>query len=454
MSVDVARLTRAGSWIAVCCVLLLVLPVASNASTVSLREDVVHYEAAPGEANAVSAKFEWGPEGGGGEMWTLNDTGATIIAVAPCRAVDADTAICPTPDDADLAEIDLGDLNDRLRSTTSAERGGGTLRANGGPGDDELVGGSGFNLFNGGEGNDSLVAGSDSANALDGGPGDDRIVGGPGDDLALDGGGGRDEIFGRGGADVMTDGDRDGAVGDAAPGPDLLDGGPHGCCGVDQVSYRSRTFAVSVDLGDQLSGEGDVLRGIEAIEGGRGDDQLFGDDRGNALIGRAGRDRLVGRGGKDRLVPGKGGGPIACGDGSDVVEPSTSDDQLDADCEHVDAALIYHVAAYPSEAGPNELKFRAACPEAGDDVEALLVRCSGEVQIRESSGRGRLLARGGFPPGRWEDRAVSLRLTPLGRRLTSRRHGVRATIRLAVRYKQSGLRTTVAIRWGIKLKTS
>jgi Ca2+-binding RTX toxin-like protein len=124
----------------------------------------------------------------------------------------------------------------------------------------------------------------------------------------------------------MTDGDRDDAVGDAAPGPDLLDGGSDGCCLIlpgDRVSCRGRTAPISVDLADEKAdgeaGEGDILRGIESVEGGSGDDQLLGNDRGNAFIGRIGSDRLVGRGGDDTLVPGRGGGPIACSDGSDVV---------------------------------------------------------------------------------------------------------------------------------------
>jgi len=353
--------------------------------------------------------------------------------------------------------LELCDLNDRFHSTNPSDGPAGAIHAQGGSGDDQVVGGSAGNFLNGGEGNDALTGGAlgGESNALNGGAGDDRVIGGPGMD-ELNGGGGRDEIFGRGGADRMTDGDRDGAVGEAAPGPDLLDGGSQGCCSNgDQVSYRRRTAPVFVNLSDRdtegEAGEGDVLRGIESLEGGTGDDRLVGDDRGNMLLGRTGTDRLSGRGGKDTLVPGRGGGPIACGDGTDLVQPSSSLDQLDADCEQLYLVhlFIYGMPAYPRQVGPSELDFRAQCPENIDDaVEAPVERCSGVVQVREARGGGRLLATGGFPLGLWVSRSVSLRLTPLGRRLASRHHGVQAIIRLAVRVPGHG---TAAARWGIRL---
>ena len=80
---------------------------------------------------------------------------------------------------------------------------------------------------------------------------------------------------------MLSDGDRDGGAGDQAPGPDILDGG----AGADELSYSGRTRGLTVDLADRdLDGarnERDVVRGIESLIGGKGDDRLLGDRSGN-----------------------------------------------------------------------------------------------------------------------------------------------------------------------------
>jgi hypothetical protein len=465
--------------VAAVCAPLLAMPSTSRASITMLRPkpasqdglparaDVLHYEAAPGERNVVSTRFDLDGEEG---VWTIQDTGAQMVAVAPCRKSDVHIVICTAREGRfiESAQLELGDLPDAWRSVTPTS-GGSDLRVHGGPGDDELVGGVYAAALDGGDGND-LVVGGGSGDRLDGGPGDDRLLGGPRRDV-LDGGGGRDEIMGGGGDDQMTDGDRDDAVGDAGPGPDLLDGGPdlldrggqrrlEGCCLGDRVSYRGRRAPVSVDLGGDApageAGEGDVLRGTESVDGGHGDDQLLGNHDQNALSGEAGRDRLVGRGRSDWLEPGAGGGPIACGGGRDIVLVRSSEDELDAECEFVDSErllLAYTVSAYPRDRGRGELTARAACPLDEDAIRAI-VRCAGDVQLREARGDRRLLARGAFPPARKGRRTVLLRLTELGARLGTRRRGVRATVHLEVSQRDPPYfeRTSAAIRWGIQLK--
>jgi hemolysin type calcium-binding protein len=161
---------RAASWIALFCAWGLVMPVAASAATVLLRAedrptlpgqappvaDVVRYEAAPGEQNVVSVQLDGDADTG---TWTIIDTGAVITAVAPCRASDAHTAICTVSGDrpALRAEVELGDLNDRFHSTSPSDGPAGAIHAQGGSGDDQLVGGSAGNFLNGGEGNDALV---------------------------------------------------------------------------------------------------------------------------------------------------------------------------------------------------------------------------------------------------------------------------------------------------------
>ncbi len=448
--------------------LLLVMPAISAASTVTLRADpdparvgdVIVYLGAPDELNAVSAQFEPGPEGGG--VWTFSDAGAEIAAADPCTAIDAHTVRCPARVGRfiDHAAIELGDGDDRFRSSSPLQDAAGAVRVHGGAGDDELIGGSDVNGLNGGDGNDSLTVSETPGvdfSALDGGPGDDRLVGAAGGD-ELNGGGGLDELFGRGGDDLLTDGDRDGAAGGAAPGPDLLDGGSDGCCltlAGDRVSYRGRNAPVSVDLADERAdgeaGEGDVLVGIESLEGGSAGDRLLGDEHANALIGHGGRDRLVGRGEADHLVPGTDGGPLTCGSGLDWIVRPRSQDLVDPDCESVQAPEIgiTHLPANPGDAGRGFLRYHATCPD--------LDRCSGSVRIREASGAERLLASGEYPPRRWESvgvmsRRIKLRLTPVGSRLASRRGGVRATMRVEIRTRARGSTSSNALRWTIQLE--
>ena len=491
------RLTRAALWLAASWLSVLVIPELSSASTVSLRPRpvtpgavpyypdfmVLHFEGAPGERNVVSVRLS---QASGYDTWTITDTGAAVIAAEPCRASDPHTVVCEDPRHRIVsAEFELGDLDDRLvtdsRGTVEPE---GLVHADGGPGDDELVGYTAFNTLDGGPGNDSLIGGSyptetnflnggagdDSLraaadmNLLDGGPGDDRLVGNSGAD-ELDGGGGRDEIFGKGGSDRMTDGDQPGAVGDRAPGPDLMVGGSHGGAGIyaghhgDAVSYAGRKRAVSVDLASGQTGgeagEGDVLRGIETVVGGSGDDRLRGDDRANTLAGGGGRDLLVGRGAGDSLWPGTGGGPIMCGAGNDVVEPSGYADRLDVDCEHLDGveALVSRLPAHPRPGGPTGLRFRVRCPDEEDPGPAVVPRCVGDMQVREAGGRRRLLARGSFAPRRSTTRVVDLLLTPLGKRLASRRPGVWSAVRLAYRRpRRYWPPKSTALRWSIRLK--
>jgi Ca2+-binding RTX toxin-like protein len=183
-----------------------------------------------------------------------------------------------------------------------------TVRAAGGPDRVTVAGAPWWLSLYGGDGPDVLRIVDDGAVVMDGGPGNDRLVGGTGDDW-LFGGDGNDRLFGRAGSDALFgdedegDDENDGA---SRPGSDRLDGGP----GRDAASYRAHRHAVRVDLrSGRASGRGerDVLRGIEDAQGGRGDDQLLGDDRGNTLEGLQGSDLVAGGGGDDGV---DGGGDI------------------------------------------------------------------------------------------------------------------------------------------------
>lgn len=238
----------------------------------------------------------------------------------------------------------------------------------GGRGDDWLMGRDGDDTLVGGDGNDNLLGGA-GADFIDGGAGTDRVnysdatgsvtvdmlnpllnqgtatgdilvsienvLGSnwgdkiTGDDLAnfIDGGGGDDIVFGSGGADILM-----GRTGDdylvGGDGNDVLFGGNGadtliGGAGVDRANYSDSSLGVTVDLLDPSlnSGfaKGDVLMEIENLQGGMGNDSLYGDDNSNQLIGGKGDDVLMGRSGNDVLNS---------GDGNDVLFGGSGDDRL------------------------------------------------------------------------------------------------------------------------------
>ena len=254
--------------------------------------DKLVFTAAPGEANMVV--LEWKEPS---ETLLIRDAGSLITPGERCVRDDEHTVRCTGNTGVrGLSDVmfDLGDGNDEFRNN-----GGRTtfVIADGGPGDDRLVGGSGS----------------------------DRLVGG----------GGRDQLFGAGGPDELSDGDLNGALLGAGIDGDRLDGGSGG----NTLSYRQRTGGVEVDLAVAATGEGDVLAGIRNVIGGRGDDRLAGDDKPNFLDGGPGLDRLEARGGGDDL---RNGESTSCGSGVDLSwghtfdAPRRPDDLglLERDCEH------------------------------------------------------------------------------------------------------------------------
>ena len=210
---------------------------------------------------------------------------------------------------------------------------------------------------------------------IDGGSGNDRLGGSPLAD-ALYGAEGRDVVWGNGGDDALRDGrlsrlmpaeEDEGRffpplLEPTAPVPperDLFDGG----VGTDTLGYEGRRRGVIADLARTdrhagAPGEGDVLRGLEQLEGGNGGDLLLGDDLANSLVGGDGDDRLVGRAGDDSLALGAGSNRargdagddsigalranpllerqrIACGPGRDHVADMFQNDFADDDCETI-----------------------------------------------------------------------------------------------------------------------
>lgn len=143
----------------------------------------------------------------------------------------------------------------------------------------------------------------------EGGSGNDRIVGNVADNT----------LWGNAGADTLIGGDGDDVL-YGGSGADRLEGGN----GIDSVSHLEATARVVVDLASPLlnGGEasGDTYSSIEQVIGSNFDDSLWGDSAANGLGGFAGNDTLNGRGGNDILVG---------GDGNDVLEGGAGADRLE-----------------------------------------------------------------------------------------------------------------------------
>jgi len=188
----------------------------------------------------------------------------------------------------------------------------------GGPGDDELYGGTGGDrddpilldpfpggLF-GGAGDDLLEGGS-GTDLLKGGPGNDTLNGGDDDDDLPHGGlfgeAGNDILDGGRGADYLDGGDDDDTLGG---GFGIYDDELHGGAGNDEM--------YGLDGDDLMFGGA----GCDTLYGGSEDDELRGGDGDDALFGGEGIDHLMG----DNLF---GGG---AGDGNDKIYGGSEDDTL------------------------------------------------------------------------------------------------------------------------------
>ena len=172
--------------------------------------------------------------------------------------------------------------------------------------------------------NDELDGGADS-DYVDGGVGMDTVLGGAGDDIVR-GGGNIDSVHGGAGIDhVYGDDGNDVLYGDAGNGSDQTGQRLYGGAGDDELY----AYAPDTDFATQAP-----LRGDE-LDGGAGNDWLYGNIRSELLIGGSGNDTLLG----DWLIgPNyatspvaavEGGADLLFGDGgSDVLRGGGGEDEL------------------------------------------------------------------------------------------------------------------------------
>jgi Ca2+-binding RTX toxin-like protein len=265
----------------------------------------VRYEASPSETNAVVASVGV-VQGEDAVQYviTLEDAGASIQADAGCVALLANRVVCtveePFLNYEDLLRVGLGDGADTFAMAGSCDDCGSIIVVKGGAGDDTIGGSDGLDYLYGGSGEDQIDGLGGSFIGDYGEEVGDLLFGGSGSDR-LDGGAGADLLQGGAGADILTGGR-----------------------GLDTVVYWHARRSLSVDLDgtadDGIDGEGDLVGvDVEEIAGGRYDDRLTGNERGNSLWGDGGRDILSGGGGSDLLEGGSGRDVLRGGPGGDVL---------------------------------------------------------------------------------------------------------------------------------------
>jgi serralysin len=159
------------------------------------------------------------------------------------------------------------------------------------------------------------ATGNDAANLLMGSTGSDTLVGGGGDDTLV-GGAGADDLFGGAGLDLVT------YVGAAAVSVRLGGTGAGSDAAGDR--YSSIEIVRGSEQGDRLYGAG----APETLLGGAGADTLFGYDAADRLLGHDADDRVYGGNGNDTLDGGDGADRLDGGPGNDLLLGGSGDDLL------------------------------------------------------------------------------------------------------------------------------
>lgn len=168
-----------------------------------------------------------------------------------------------------------------------------------------------------GEVMDDVMDGSSSGESLSlsGGEGNDVLTGGSVDDI-LNGGEGNDRLSGGSGNDVLITGS----------GVDRVDGGD----GIDTIVLGSEAGDVTtVNLGREWQysdGGWNLIRNVENVTMGSGNDIIQGNDVSNVITAGAGDDWLYGGAGDDVLIGGEGADRLFGGEGNDTVLYDTDED--------------------------------------------------------------------------------------------------------------------------------
>lgn len=155
--------------------------------------------------------FDFGIPGGDADTVVVNGTAgddritaASSEGTVVVSGLAAEVRITGTEPAGDRLEVNGLGGDDRI-DATGLEPARMRFLADGGAGDDVLLGGDGDDVLSGGDGADVIFAGSGN-NVASGGAGDDVLRGEEGDDV-LDGGAGDDILIGNAGVDVLLNGE-------------------------------------------------------------------------------------------------------------------------------------------------------------------------------------------------------------------------------------------------------
>lgn len=187
-------------------------------------------------------------------------------------------------------------------------------------GDDTLTGNVGEDWLFGGAGNDSLFGGDGNDHLL-GDIGDDWIWGGNGND-SINGEDGNDRLYGEAGDDLIYGGDGVDVIHSGAGNDEI-----HGDGGDDWLYLDGNTtFNQNYDnlvLAGAYGGDGnDYLEGsgnFGVLDGGNGDDNIYGGSGTDLIYAGDGDDTVVAGGGSDEIHAGPGHDKVFAGDGNDWI---------------------------------------------------------------------------------------------------------------------------------------
>jgi Ca2+-binding RTX toxin-like protein len=189
----------------------------------------------------------------------------------------------------------------------------------GGGGDDSLTGGAGNDTMNGGAGNDTFTyAMVDGIDTVDGGLDFDTLnITAAANAVDV-----LDVVFQNGGVNALTRIETGLVSGLESVTADLNGG-------IDTLSYIGTTAGVTVDLTNllaQIASGFSLVRNVENVTGGSGNDTLTGSALANTLIGGDGNDVLNGGGDVDTLTGGNGDDTLNGGAGNDNMAGGAGND--------------------------------------------------------------------------------------------------------------------------------
>lgn len=247
-----------------------------------------------------------------GTQFTINNfmmgdtalTGTLVITVTDAR--DNSAIYHALAKDGQLTQVTEAITQDGTDESENLYGGSGNDTLTAGGGNDSLWGGEGNDTLEGGTGNDRLYgeAGNDT---LQGGDGLDILVGGDGSD-SLDGGADNDVLIGDGQGDLQS---------------------------VIEDAVNAETFRDFLDLKSPEELESYMSKfeteddGNDTLEGGDGNDLLFGMGGDDFIDGGAGEDAIFGGSGNDIIVYDKADYLVSGGSGIDFMVSDDSGLTLD-----------------------------------------------------------------------------------------------------------------------------